>query len=330
MKINSFYLVLHAFDKIIFTMVRFYIFIALVFIFVSCAENKIDDIVKVNTSSGTENSLDIITWNLEWFPKNIKSIDYVADIIVDLSFDIFGLQEITSTEDFNSLIKRINELDDINNWVGFRSGNGDYQELAYIVNTTTIQIVDTPSSILNDDSHYFAYREPYLIKFLYNKHEIIMINTHFKCCGDGILKEEYNDEEFRRQKASESLKKYIDTNYSESNIIIIGDMNDNLSDDINNNIFLCFIEDEENYMFVDLDIAYGPSENFSWPGYNSNYSSSHLDHILITNELFDEYYNFGSITETLHFENYMAGGWNEYETYISDHRAVGLKLYINP
>ena len=45
-----------------------------------------------------------------------------------------GLQEITSTPYLNQLINKINNLDSLNHWVGFRSDNGEYQELAYIIN----------------------------------------------------------------------------------------------------------------------------------------------------------------------------------------------------
>ena len=35
-----------------------------------------------NLSFGDDNSLDIATWNIEWFPKNDQiTVDYVAEII---------------------------------------------------------------------------------------------------------------------------------------------------------------------------------------------------------------------------------------------------------
>ncbi|SVD40514.1 uncharacterized protein METZ01_LOCUS393368, partial [marine metagenome] len=51
---------------------------------------------------------------------------------------------------------------------------------------------------------------------------------------------------------------------------------------------------------------------------------SHLDHILITNELFDELDN--SDIQTIKIDEYLDGGWNEYDQNISDHRPVALKL----
>ena len=65
------------------------------------------------------------------------------------------------------------------------------------------------------------------------------------------------------------------------------------------NVFDIFIKDDGNYQFVDMGIAFGSSENWSYPTW-----PSHLDHILISNELFDDFENPGSKVETIHIENY--------------------------
>ena len=87
------------------------------------------------------------------------------------------------------------------------------------------------------------------------------------------------------------------------------------------NVFQNFINDSTNYKFVDMDIAHSSSSNWSYPSW-----PSHLDHILITNELFDEFENEGSSVQTIRLEEYFDNGWTEYENYISDHRPVGLRL----
>ena len=91
------------------------------------------------------------------------------------------------------------------------------------------------------------------------------------------------------------------------------------------NVFQNFINDSTNYKFVDMDIANGSSGNWSYPGW-----PSHLDHILITNELFDEFDNTGSTVQTIHIEDYFKEGWSDYEKYVSDHRPVLLSLNFNP
>ena len=46
-------------------------------------------------SFGDDNSLDVATWNIEWFPKNNQiTIDYVTEIINLLDLDILAIQEV--------------------------------------------------------------------------------------------------------------------------------------------------------------------------------------------------------------------------------------------
>ena len=86
---------------------------------------------------------------------------------------------------------------------------------------------------------------------------------------------------------------------------------------------LLFINDPSNYLFTDMQIAQGSSLDWSFPNW-----PSHLDHILITNELFDEFNNNNSEILTIKIDNYLDGGFNQYDQNISDHRPVGLKLYF--
>lgn len=58
-----------------------------------------------NLSFGTDSTLDIMTWNIEWFPKNINTTPaHVSSIIESLDPDIIAVQEIDSTEIFEAMI----------------------------------------------------------------------------------------------------------------------------------------------------------------------------------------------------------------------------------
>ena len=156
--------------------------------------------------------------------------------------------------------------------------------------------------------------------------DFLIINNHFKCCGDGLLENENtSDEEYRRKISSELLKQYVDENLSEQKVIIIGDLNDELNDSTINNVFNSFLNDSTNYKFADMSIALGTETNWSYPNW-----PSHLDHIIITNEIFEIFSNPRSIIQTVHVENYFNGGKNEYNEYISDHLPVALQLQLNP
>ena len=260
---------------------------------------------------GSTESLDVMTWNIENFPKNNNTIQYVENIIESGNIDIIALQEIASQNDFNTLV---NNLD---NWIGYRYSNSNYGELSYLINLDHIDIIQAPYSILNQYDHYFAYRPPYVLKINFNNKEIIIINVHFKCCGDGNLENEYWDEEYRRLQANYYLKQYIDTYFSNDYVIVLGDFNDDISESNTNNVFLNFINDS-NYYFADTYIAEGPVSNWSFPNW-----PSHLDHILISNEFFNIFTD--EIIFTYKIDNYM-NSWQQYDNYISDHRPVFINF----
>ena len=128
---------------------------------------------------GTDETLDIITWNIENYPKNNITNSYVNEIIDSLNVDIISLQEIRDNTSFNELV---NSLD---GWSGYRSGgnSSDYQEIAYLINTNKVEILSVPYTILDDELYYFAYREPYVLEISYNNESLVLINVHYKCCS---------------------------------------------------------------------------------------------------------------------------------------------------
>ena len=70
-------------------------------IIIGCADNeKIS--YDSNNNIGTLETLDIITWNIQNFPKNsVTTIQSVADIINNLNVDVIALQEIENENAFN-------------------------------------------------------------------------------------------------------------------------------------------------------------------------------------------------------------------------------------
>jgi len=295
-------------------MIKYCFFSIFCFIHFSCSDENYNSISQI--PFGTEASLDVITWNIENFPKNSVTNEYVSDLINAFdNINIIALQEISDQDAFTNLVDLLGN--DI--WVGYRDSNSNYQELSYLINTTNVEVIEQPYTILEDQEYYFAYRAPYVIKILFNNIEYIIIDVHLKCCGDGELILTESDEEYRRLQSNYYLKQFIDSHFSNENIIILGDFNDELNDPDQDNVFLDFINDP-NYYFADIDIANGPSEDWSYPGW-----PSHLDHILIYNQ----YSEFNFNIQTLRLDDYLIGGWGKYKNYISDHRPVGINILFD-
>lgn len=265
---------------------------------------------------GTDSTFEVMSWNIEWFPSNGQStIDSVITIIESLDMDVYAIQEIDQESQF------ANMLANLDGWEGYYQ-ESDYLEVGYIYKTESIEL-DSIYEILTEDVHFRPLpRSPLVMEFSFMGHEMVIINIHLKCCGNGILdlSDEW-DEETRRYDACNLIDAYIVDNYSDKNVFIVGDMNDLIQESSTNNVFEAFINDSTNYLITDMDIANGGNAYWSYPSW-----PSHLDHIIITSELYDAFEN--GVIETIRIEDYLDGGFNEYEDNISDHRPIAIKLLM--
>ena len=265
---------------------------------------------------GTESTLEIMTWNIERFPKNgDTTLNYVIEIIEALDVDIVAIQEVDDLNYFNQLSTSLDSYDGYIESVFFAG-------LAYLYKPDIIQINNIYEIYTTAEYWNYFPRAPMVMDFNYKDDRYIVINNHFKCCGNGILDlDNTRDEETRRYYANSLLKEYVESNFSDENVIILGDLNDILTDAPQNNVFQMFLDDSDNYLFADYEIAADANADWSYPSW-----PSHLDHILISNELFDELEDANSDIQTIKIEDALPGGWLAYDENISDHRPVALKL----
>lgn len=263
---------------------------------------------------GTDSTLDVITWNIEHFPKNGQTtMDYVAEIILALDVDVVAMQEIEDVDEFYDFI------DDLDGYDGF-NGNHEYAKLGYIYKTSEIEVNEI-YEVLTNNPRAFP-RPPLVMELTYQGEDVVIYNNHFKCCGNGSMDESDEwDQETRRRDASNTLALNINFNFPNTPVIMLGDLNDILTDSPNNNVFNVYLDDPENYLFADMFIAEVNNDNWSYPSW-----PSHLDHILITNEIFEEDAAFDYVCDIIKLDDYMSGGLNAYDNNISDHRPVGIKL----
>jgi len=267
---------------------------------------------------GTDSTFEVVSWNIEWFPKNGQvTADSVKTIIQSLAADVYALQEIDDTTLLKQVVSTIPGYS-----CYFKSTY--YGGLAYVYNTNTVQVNEKYEIYTSQPFWNTFPRSPQVLELTFNNEDYVIINNHFKCCGDGTLNtNDPNDEEMRRLSAVTLLKQYIDSLFIDERVIIVGDLNDILTDPTANNVFNSFLNDSD-YLFVDFSIALGSSSNFSYPSW-----PSHLDHILISNELFADFSKPNSWLSRIRIDDYMSS-WNAYDNNISDHRPIGLRLQVDP
>ena len=268
---------------------------------------------------GGEGSFEVVTWNLEFFPKNDQTtIDSTALAMTAINADVYALQEIDNVSAFQDLA---NSLEDYTGYI--LPDNYNNLTLAYLVHKD-VEVI-SHNTILNSSqySYDFAGRPPYLIEVSFSGMTFHIVNIHLKCCGDGTLDEsDSGDEETRRQSAMNALKYYFDNNLSDKNVMLVGDYNDLIEDNASNHVFQSFLNDSDNYLFADTPILDFPTSQWSFPSW-----PSHLDHILISNELVDEFNNAYNYVTTMNMAQYFSNGFYGYDNCISDHLPVGIRLW---
>ena len=251
-----------------------------------------------------EDGIEVVTWNIEQFPKlGQRTIDSVANIITSLNADIYCLQEISNLSMFLVLV----EILDGYSYVA--SDATEYLNLVVLYKEDQF-VVRNQSNLFTDYMYEFAYRPPLRLEMTFlgqNAIDFTLINMHLKCCDSG--------NGFDRRKASSViLYDYLNLSVEAGviNHIVVGDWNDGLSDMYSENSFNIFLDDTDNYKYVNYDYANsGYNTAVSYPSY-----PSFIDHIMISKDLFEEADN-GDI-QTMRLGDYISG----YDQIISDHRPV--------
>ena len=259
------------------------------------------DIPSININE----NLDIITWNCEFFPTaDDSTIQALSEAIDDLDSDIIAFQEIKNRGWFSQLMNFLPEYNYI------ISQQSSFMDQAIIYKKDDFRLVNRVE-LFSENDYNFAGRPPLKADFVYEEKNInfSIINLHMKCCDSGLE---------RRKKASKMLYDYVSNEIKQnSNIIVLGDWNDDLKDEDEEHCFAPFFSDDRFY-FPTMDITY----DITKASYPKEPYVSFLDHILVSNI----FVNKGSyIVDTVPMDKYM-GTYETYETYISDHMPVYLSF----
>ncbi len=260
-------------------------------------------------SFNRDNYLDVVTWNMEWFPKSKDStITAVAEIMQKVNADVYAVQEIGSLEQFAAMMDLLPAYD----YQVTRQSS--FFDQAVIYKKSVLAYVGREEPFAHSD-YNFAGRPPLRVDFVWTvdgkREPVSIIDLHLKCCGNGLE---------RRKKSVAELHEYLSLGMEmgEENIIVLGDWNDQIDDVGVVQSFTAFLDDPQNFRFATDRIA-GDVEQASYPSW-----PSFLDHILIGRGFFDEFENSSTI-QTLPVADWL-GSWEAYELLISDHRPVLMQL----
>ncbi|CAM3701375.1 T9SS type A sorting domain-containing protein [Flavobacterium chungbukense] len=267
-------------------------------------------------------TFDVVTYNLEFFgaptaaygpADKTLQLENVSKVMNKLDADVYVVQEVSSDAQIDALIAKINvngktfEKTVSTSWSYSWDPTSDPtfppQKLVVLYNTKTTTLKKTrvmfkefydelraaTKTLANypggtNSSFFSSGRLPYMVTLETNlngvKNEIQLIDLHARA-NSGTDISRYN----MRKYDTQVLKDSLDAHYANSNIILLGDYNDDVKASViagQPSSYEVFVNDTNNYKALTLEISQAGAYSFLSSG-------GFLDHITISNELLDDY-----------------------------------------
>ncbi len=298
-----------------------------------------------------DQTLDIVTWNIEWFgdegnsppsgDPNSDQIqkDSVKAMLLEMNADVYAVEEIADDALFEQMVDEMSGYEYVLSTATSRPNDpGTKQKIGFIYKTTTIAPVSTKilletihplynggdASFLIDypevtDRFYASGRLPFMmtadVTINNTVERISFINIHARANSSNGPQSRYD----MRKYDVEVLKDTLDAQYANDNFILLGDYNDDVDEtvaDISNTIssYEAYVNDTANY---DVLTSILSDEGFRSFVFRENM----IDHITISNELSDKFVD-GSTA--VHYEFYDS----DYANTASDHLPVSTRLIL--
>lgn len=289
----------------------------------------------VGNSVSTENTLDIVSWNINWFGNPSSGFGPADDDLAEqnikkvmskLDADIYVFIEVVDVHRFRKMINGLggygvsiadfcsNATDTLNS--GYASG----QKIAYVYRKTMVEAIQFRGFLRSSSiaySNWASGRFPYMMEakiknsntFSGFQEPIYLFGLHGKS-GDTA------QDHMRRKAAAKELKDSLDNQFSKSQFILIGDFNDDLDVTISKDILPNLSSyDDIVKDSTDADRYISISMPLSRAKYNSVIGYADVvDHVIISNELENRYLE-GSVQILEDIINWIP----QYATTTSDH-----------
>ncbi len=242
-------------------------------------------------AKGTEATLDVATWNIEWFGSasngpadDALQLANVRAVIEQADIDLWGVQEISDPDDFDALLAALGD-----GYRGALASESGTQRIGFIYKTDVFSSLVIQHILRDFAQGPFAGRPPLQMQanvtLADTTARLTFIVLHMKAFSDQASYD-------RRVEAARRLKNHIDfTTLDRAPVVVLGDFNDELTRSIRAgqpSPYDNFLQDSDDYFFPSLRLEQAGLNTFCGNS-TACTSGSTIDHILITNELFAAY-----------------------------------------
>jgi len=315
----------------------------------SCAGPYVSPFEEINVPK--DKTLDVATWNIEWFGDEANSPpagdpnsdaiqkDAAKTVLAELNADIYAVEEISDDVLFAQMVSELPGYDYILSPAVSRPNDpGVKQKVGFIYNTATVNILSTkvllesihPLYNGGDDSALVGYpsttdrfyasgRLPFLmtadITIDGQTEEYNIVALHARANSSADAQNRYD----MRKYDVEVLKDSLDVHYTNSNVILMGDYNDDVDVTVADVTTTISTYDEYVMDMTNYDIV---TDALSQAGLRSFvFRENMIDHIAISNELNDNYIDQSAL---VHYEFYDS----DYASTASDHFPVSARFQL--
>ena len=301
------------------------------------------------TSIDPVNTLEVVNWNIEWFgsttlgPVNdVLQQSNVQSVLQTVGADIYGLVEVVDEAKLATVVGNMpgysyvisNYGSHTNTSEAGASPLAEAQKMAFVYKTSVFtnittgplvsQGINSAADLINPAYNYFASgRFPFMMK------ADVTLNGITKTIRFVLLHAKANTSPTatsyaRRKSGSDTLQYTFNNLYPTDNIILLGDINDDLDQTITDGItppatsYVAFTTDAVNFSLPTLALSLAGKR--STVSYNDM-----IDHVIISNEL-SSYYMSNSASVLTDVASLI----NNYGSTTSDHYPVFSRFTFSP
>ena len=277
-------------------------------------------------------TLEVVNWNIEWFGSNTLGptneplqLQNVTTVMKTIGADVYGLTEIVDEAKLAAVVSQMPGYRYQISQYGSHTATGistldEAQKLAFVYNTSVLSNVEV-RPLINNISTSASYnnwssgRYPFLmtadvtLNCVTTKVNFVLVHGKANTAPTATSYA-------RRKAAAQELHDIIVTEFSDANIIILGDLNDDLDSTITDGIspritsYISFTSDPTNF--------YSPTLALSLEGKKSTVSYNDIiDHVIVSNEVVPYY-----LPSTASILTDVASLINNYGNTTSDHYPV--------
>jgi endonuclease/exonuclease/phosphatase family metal-dependent hydrolase len=254
---------------------------------------------------GTDQTLDIACWNLEWFPKDERTASLVVDLITSMKLDIVVVEEIASVVAWNEVVERLPLHEAVLS--SHRYSETEYQKIGIIYRSDLVTAGE-PELLFSGQTYAFP-RPALKLHVTAGSLTVDLIGVHLKA---GVSEEDGD----RRAAAMRSLDSYVRTQVDaggEDEVIILGDFNETVDTSWGMAVMAPMLAAPERYRFRSQEAALAGEASYIPSG-------RVIDHVVTTAGLADEVGGARAVIPRLDQQLV------RYESYVSDHLPVVLSI----